>query len=105
MSPAQGEIWWAELPDAGRRPVMVVTRTRAIGVLRTILVAPITRTVRGILTEIPLSSDDGLPTPCAATFDTLQPVPRWALTERAGAAEVGRHSAIGERLRAMADCG
>lgn len=39
-TPRQGEVWWAELPDAGRRPVLVVTRDAAIPVLRTLLVAP-----------------------------------------------------------------
>src|SRR2546423_15719482 len=49
--PRKGDIWWAEAEDK-RRPVLVVTRSRAIPVLTWIVVAPITRTVRGIPTEV-----------------------------------------------------
>ena len=51
--PKQGEIWWAELESA-RRPVLVVTRTEAVPVLTGIVVAPITRTIRSIPSEIRL---------------------------------------------------
>jgi hypothetical protein len=51
--PAQGEIWWAEAEDK-RRPVLVVTRTEAVTVLTGIVVAPVTRTVRNIPTEVRL---------------------------------------------------
>lgn len=37
--------------------------------LARILVAPVTGTVRGIPTELPLDAGDGLPQPCAASFD------------------------------------
>lgn len=47
---SRGEIWWVEHPDAGRRPACVLTRKAAIGVLNAVLVAPATRTVRGIPT-------------------------------------------------------
>ena len=51
--PRQGEIWWAEADDK-RRPVLVVTRNEAIPVLSRVVVAPVTRTVRGIPTEVAL---------------------------------------------------
>lgn len=104
MTPAQGEVWWAELPEAGRRPVMVITRDQAIPVLRTVLVAPVTRTVRGIPTEIALGPEDGLPEVCAATFDNLQPVPRSLLVDRAGPSGPSRRIDICQRLRNLADC-
>ena len=71
--PAQGEIWWAETEDK-RRPVLVVTRSEAIPVLTWLVVAPVTRTVRGIPTEIALGPEEGLPEPCAASFDNVQPI-------------------------------
>lgn len=104
MIPAQGEVWWAEAPDLGRRPVMVVTRDQAIPVLRTILVAPVTRTVRGIPTEIPLGVEEGLPAECAATFDNLQPVPKWSLVERLAPVTTGRQQQICTVMDAVADC-
>jgi mRNA interferase MazF len=100
--PRQGEIWWAETEDK-RRPVLVVTRSEAVGVLSAVVVAPVTRTVREIPTEIPLGRDQGLPVDCAASFDNLQRIRRAALTERAG--ELGVRSAeICQALRVLADC-
>lgn len=81
MPPRRGDVWWAELPDK-RRPVLILTRDAAIPVLRTLLVAPITRRVRGIVTEVALDADDGMPTPCAATLDNLTTVDRSFLTQR-----------------------
>ncbi|HLE99452.1 MAG TPA: type II toxin-antitoxin system PemK/MazF family toxin [Gaiellaceae bacterium] len=101
--PAQGDIWWAETEERKRRPVLVVTRTTAAPVLRRVVVAPITRTVRRIPTEIPLDEADGLVGPCAASFDNLQPIPRALLTERIGAV-AGGHAQICRALAALADC-
>jgi mRNA interferase MazF len=100
--PRQGEIWWAETEEK-RRPVLVVTRSEAVAVLNGIVVAPITRTVREIPTEIPLGSDQGLPADCVASFDNLQRVRRSSLTERVG--DLGmRTGEICGALRVLADC-
>jgi mRNA interferase MazF len=101
-APRQGEIWWAETEDA-RRPVLVVTRSEAVSVLTAIVVAPVTRTVREIPTEIRLGPDEGLPVECAASFDNLQRVRRSALATRAG--DLGpRRDEICAALRTLADC-
>ena len=102
MTPAQGDIWWAEAEDR-RRPVLVVTRDEAIPVLTRILVAPVTRTVRGIPTELPLDPGDGLPQSCAASFDDLQPIRKSFLTDRLGSIGNRRHE-ICATLEALADC-
>lgn len=101
-SPRQGEIWWAETEDA-RRPVLVVTRSEAVGVLTAIIVAPVTRTVRSIPTEVRLGASEGLAVECAASFDNLQRIRRAMLTEKAG--DLGwRRDEICTALRALADC-
>ena len=64
--PRRGDIWWLDSAEIGRRPVLVVTRDSAIDVLTGIVVAPITRTVRNIDSEIRLDSDDGMSESCAA---------------------------------------
>lgn len=102
MTPLRGEVWWAESEDL-RRPVLVVTRDAAIPVLGTILVAPVTRTVRDIPTEVPLGHDEGLPTPCAASFDNLQPVHKAWLTSRMGTLGPRSHE-ICDALAALSDC-
>jgi mRNA interferase MazF len=102
MVPRQGEVWWAETEDK-RRPVLVVTRSEAVGVLSSIVVAPVTRTVRDIPTELALGEREGLPVECAASFDNLQRVRRAALTAQAGGLGP-RRAEICQALRALADC-
>ena len=100
--PTQGEIWWAAAHDQ-RRPVLVVTRNEAIPVLTGIVVAPVTRTVRNIPTEVLLGEQEGLPVECAASFDNLQRIRRTALVERIG--YLGpRREEICVSLQALSDC-
>jgi mRNA interferase MazF len=101
-TPRQGEIWWAEAMDK-RRPVLIVTRSEAVPVLTSVLVAPVTRTVRGIPTEILLGQEYGLAEPCVASLDNLQPVRRSFLTARVGSLADSRR-AICRAIAAMADC-
>ena len=100
--PRQGEIWWAEADDK-RRPVLVVTRSEAVPVLSGIVVAPVTRTIRAIPTEIRLDEPEGLDVECAASFDNLQRIDRRFLSERAGSLGARRGELCGA-LSALADC-
>jgi mRNA interferase MazF len=100
--PRQGEIWWAEAEDK-RRPVLVVTRSEAVPVLTGVVVAPVTRSIRDIPTEIRLGGAEGLAVECVASFDNLQRIRRSALAERVG--ELGpRREQICAALRVLADC-
>lgn len=100
----RGDVWWAELPESGRRPVLVLTRNEALSVLKRVVCAPATRTVRGIPTEIPVDEDDGMPAPCAFSFDNLETVPRAALTHRICALGPERDGEICEALAASTGC-
>ncbi len=72
----RGDIIWADLgPPAGRRPVCVVTRDAAIAVLTAVTCAPITRSVRGIRSEVEVGPQEGLPEPRAITCDNLITIP------------------------------
>ncbi|MCI0636311.1 MAG: type II toxin-antitoxin system PemK/MazF family toxin [Actinobacteria bacterium] len=104
MDPARGEVWWGEAPNEKGRPYLVLTRDEAIPVLRTILVAPVTRTVRGIPTEVPLGPEEGLPTQGVATFDNVLTFPKSMLVARIGALSAGRGAEPCEALRAAVDC-
>lgn len=103
MTPRQGEIWWGE-GGGNRRPVLVVTRSEAVPVLRRIIVAPITRTVRRIGTEVALDERDGLRAPCAASFDNLALAPVASLTSRICGTSPSRQAEICRALAALADC-
>lgn len=104
MLPARGEVWWGEAPDAKRRPYLVLTRDEAIPMLRTLLVAPVTRTIRGIPTEVPLDDDEGLPTACVAAFDAITVFPRAMLVRRIGALSPTRVHELCDALSATTDC-
>jgi mRNA interferase MazF len=68
----RGEIRWYtfRLPDK-RRPVLVLTQNEVIDLLNEIVVAPVTRTIRELRTEILPTEDDGMPTACAVNFDRV----------------------------------
>ena len=94
----RGEIRWYtfRLPDK-RRPVLILTRAELVDRIGELIVAPATRTVRGLDTELVLGPDDGMPVPCALNFDHLAlaqrdrlgalicelPAPRWPEVRRA----------------------
>lgn len=73
----RGDVCWYtfKAPDK-KRPVLILTRDSAIGVLNSVTVAPLTSTIRKIPTEVVLTEDDGLPSTCAANFDNIQTVPK-----------------------------
>ncbi|MFN2506418.1 MAG: type II toxin-antitoxin system PemK/MazF family toxin [Acidimicrobiales bacterium] len=103
IPPRQGEIWWAEAEDK-RRPVLVVSRSEVVPVLTWIIVAPVTRTIRGIDTEVRLGGAEGLSAECCASFDNLQPIRRSYLTDRAGSLDPVRRADLCRALVALADC-
>jgi mRNA interferase MazF len=72
----RGEIWFAETPG-GDRPVLVLTRDPAADRIGSVVVAALTRTVRGLVSELALSAErDGVPTDCVVNFDNVHTVPR-----------------------------
>lgn len=80
---ARSEIYWADLgPPAGRRPVCILTRDAAIGVLQAVTCAPVTRTIRSIASEVELGRAHGLPQRCVVTCDNLLTVPKDLLNAR-----------------------
>lgn len=70
------------LPEERRRPVLVLTRDAVAGRIDTVLVAGITRTVRGIPTEVALERSDGMPQPCVVTLDNVTTRPQVCLLRR-----------------------
>ncbi len=73
---ARNDIYWADLgPPAGRRPVCVLTRDAAITVLTAVTCAPITRTIRGIRSEVEVGPEHGLPDYSVINCDNVITVP------------------------------
>ncbi|MGH3004187.1 MAG: type II toxin-antitoxin system PemK/MazF family toxin [Gaiellaceae bacterium] len=83
--PARGEVWWCELPQIGRRPVVVLSRDAAIPRLRRTLIGPCTTTIRRIPSEVLLEpGDDPVPRTSVVNLDSVGSVSATALVERLG---------------------
>lgn len=78
----RGEVWWAEHPDRKRRPVLILTRSEAIPLLHSVVVAPATKTIRSIPSELAAGPEDGMRAECAFSFDNVSLMPKAMLTVR-----------------------
>jgi mRNA interferase MazF len=103
--PARGELWWCELADAGRRPVVVLSRDAAIPRLRRALVAPCTTTIRGLASEVVLEpGDDPIPRRSAVNLDSVESVAVAVLVQRLGRLADGRMQEVCAALDVAVDC-
>lgn len=72
-----GDVFLYEFqPPDKRRPVVILTRTSAITFLHSVTIAPITSTIRGIPTEVILTTSEGLSNDSAINLDNIQTVPK-----------------------------
>jgi mRNA interferase MazF len=98
-------VWWCELPDIGRRPVVVLSRDAAIPRLRRTLVAPCTTTIRGLASEVVAEPrDDPVPQRCSINLDSVETVSVAVLVERLGRLSDDRMREICAALEVAVDC-
>ena len=103
--PSRGEIWWCELPEISRRPVLVLSRDAAIPRLRRALIAPCTTTIRALASEVPLEpGEDPIPLRSAINLDSVESVSIGLLTERLGRLADERMSEVCRALAVAAGC-
>jgi len=103
--PARGEVWWCELADVGRRPVVVLSRDAAIPRLRRTLIGPCTTTIRGIPSEVLLEpGEDPIPRPSAVNLDSVESVSAGVLVERLGRLSDDRMRQICAALEVAVAC-
>lgn len=78
----RGEIRWYTFaaPDK-RRPVLILSRDRVANVVNEIVVVPVTRTIRGLVTEVVLTPNDGMPSTSALNLDHVSLAQRARLGE------------------------
>lgn len=82
MRISRGDVFWIRDREGRRRPGLILTRDSAIPLLNRVVVAPATRTIRGIPTEVRADRADGMPADCAFSIDNIRVVPKSALTRR-----------------------
>jgi mRNA interferase MazF len=103
--PARGELWWCELAEVGRRPVVVLSRDAAIPRLGRVVVAPCTTTIRGLASEVGLDpGDDPIPKSSAVNLDSIESVSVGVLVERLGRLSDERMRQICAALEVAVDC-
>jgi mRNA interferase MazF len=100
----RGDVWYLEHPEWGRRPVLVLTRDAAIPVLKRVTVASISRTIRGIPTEVSLDEDDGMPTRCAVSLDNVGEAWKAMLTQHVTALGPERMQQVCRALNIAVGC-
>jgi mRNA interferase MazF len=100
----RAEVWWAELPSpVGNRPVVILTRDAVLHSIESIVVALVTRTVRGLPTEVAFGRRQGLPTPCVANLDNILTVPRERLKRLMGACDSQKVEELNQAIKAALD--
>ena len=103
--PLRGEVWWCELAEIGRRPVVVLSRDAAIPRLRRTLIGPCTTIVRGIPSEVLLEpGEDPVPRASVVNLDSVESVSLGTLVERLGRLSDDRMRQICEALEVAVAC-
>ena len=103
--PARGELWWCELAEVGRRPVVVLSRDAAIPRLRRTLIGPCTTTIRGLSSEVVLEpGEDPIPLTSAVNLDSVESVSIGVLVERLGRLSDDRMRQICAALEVAVAC-
>jgi mRNA interferase MazF len=103
--PARAEVWWCELPEVGRRPVVVLSRDAAIPRLRRVLIAPCTTTIRGLASEVILEPDDDpVPRRSSINLDSVESVSVGVLVERLGRLSDDRMRDVCAALDVAVEC-
>lgn len=101
----RGDIWMYAFrhPDK-RRPVVVLTRREVIPLLHTVMVAPITSTIRGAPSEVVVGEGEGLKRQSAVNLDHVQTVEQSRLTHYVGTLSPERMRAVRRALAIATGC-
>jgi mRNA interferase MazF len=100
----RGEVWFAATPG-GDRPVLVLTRDPVAERIGSVVVAALTRTHRGLVSELNLTAiDDGVPSDCVVNFDNVHTLARVSLRRRVATLSPARMAQVCRTLAAAMGC-
>jgi mRNA interferase MazF len=100
----RGEVWFAATPG-GDRPVLVLTRDPVASRIGSVVVAAVTRTHRGLVSELELTSvADGVPTDCVVNFDNIHTIARTSFRRKVVALSAQRLAEACRVLQAATGC-
>jgi mRNA interferase MazF len=100
----RGEVWFAATPG-GDRPVLVLTRDPVADRIGSVVVAALTRTRRGLVSEVYLTArEDGVPSDCVVNFDNVHTISRERFRRRITALTPARQAEACRALAAATGC-
>jgi mRNA interferase MazF len=100
----RGAIWFAATPGGGR-PVLVLTRDPVADRIGLVVVAALTRTRRGLVSELVLTAgDDGVPSDCVVNFDNVHTIARSTFRRRVATLSASRMAQACRTLRDAVGC-
>jgi mRNA interferase MazF len=85
------------------RPVLVLTRAQVRPFLNSVTVAPITSTIRGLSTDVPVGSANGLDHESVVSCDNITTIPRAAIGRLLGYLQPAQEQALGQAIAAAYD--
>ncbi len=85
------------------RPVLILTRELVRPHLTSVTIAPITTTIRGLSTELPVSVANGLDQPSVVSCDNITTIPVAALGAQIGVLLDPQEQALSEAIQAAFD--
>jgi mRNA interferase MazF len=99
----RGEVWFAATPG-GDRPVLVLTRDPVADRIGSVVVAALTRTRRGLASELELTVADGVPTSSVVNFDNIHTIRRDTFRRRVAVLSPARMAEACRTLQAATGC-
>jgi mRNA interferase MazF len=99
----RGEVWFAATPG-GDRPVLILTRDPVADRIGSVVVAALTRTRRGLASELELTPADGVPTTSVVNFDNVHTIPRESFRRRITTLSAARMADVCRTLQAATGC-
>jgi mRNA interferase MazF len=101
----RGEIWtYRFAPPDKQRPVVILSRQQVIGLLHTVMVAPVTSVIRGLASEVVVGVDEGLKHASAVNLDHVQTVERARLVRFVGHLAAARMRQVCRALAVAVGC-
>jgi mRNA interferase MazF len=85
------------------RPVLVLTRELVRPHMTTVTVAPITTTIRGLSTEVPVGTANGLNERCVIACDHITTIPSSSLGSQIGRLLDGQEPHLTDAIHAAFD--
>ncbi len=106
MAPRRGEIWRCQFNHPNkRRPVVVLTREEALPFMRTVIVAEVTSTIRGLSSEVVVGPDEGLKNISAVNLDNVQTIDQRRLRGYVGTLDERKMGEVCRALAVATGCG